>query len=76
MKLGNHLRRCRFDREEMSQEALAAEIGVTRQTIISIEKGKFVPSALLVLKLARFFNKPVEEIFYIIEEDDINSVQS
>jgi len=76
LKLGNHLRRCRFDREEMSQEALAAEIGVTRQTIISIEKGKFVPSALLVLKLARFFNKPVEEIFYIIEEDDINSVQS
>jgi len=54
----------------MSQEALAAEIGVTRQTIISIEKGKFVPSALLVLKLARFFNKPVEEIFYIIEEEN------
>ncbi len=70
MKLGNYIRRCRFDRNEMSQEALAAEIGVTRQTIISIEKGKFVPSALLVLKLARFFNKPVEEIFYIIEAEN------
>jgi len=68
MKLGNNLRRCRFDRNEMSQESLAKEIGVTRQTIHSIEKGKFVPSALLAFKLARFFNKPVEEVFYIIDE--------
>ncbi len=69
MKLGNNLRRCRFDRNEMSQEDLAKEIGVTRQTIHSIEKGKFVPSALLAFKLARFFNKPVEEVFYIIDEE-------
>lgn len=75
MKLGNNIRRCRFERNEMSQEELAAAIGVTRQTIISIEKGKFVPSALLVLKLARFFNKPVEEIFYIIDEEKQSSVQ-
>jgi putative transcriptional regulator len=54
----------------MSQEALAAAIGVTRQTIISIEKGKFVPSALLILKIARFFKKTVEEIFYIVEEEN------
>ena len=52
----------------MSQEALAKAIGVTRQTIISIEKGHFVPSTLLSLKLARFFGKPVEEIFHIIED--------
>ena len=69
MKLGNNLRRCRFDRNEMSQEDLAKEIGVTRQTIHSIEKGKFVPSALLAFNLARFFNKPVEEVFYIIDEE-------
>jgi putative transcriptional regulator len=68
MKLGNNLRRCRFDRNEMSQEDLAKEIGVTRQTIHSIEKGKFVPSALLAFKLARFFNKPVEEVFYLIDD--------
>ena len=51
----------------MSQEDVANSIGVTRQTVHSIEKGKFVPSTLLALKLAKYFDKPVEEIFYIIE---------
>jgi len=55
----------------MSQEDLALEIGVTRQTIHSIEKEKFVPSTLLALKLAKFFNKSVEEIFYLSDEDKI-----
>jgi putative transcriptional regulator len=68
VKLGNHLKRCRFDHDDMSQEALAKVVGVTRQTILSIEKGKFVPSTLLALKIARFFDKPVEAIFYITEE--------
>jgi len=68
LKLGNHLRRCRFDHDEISQQALANAVGVTRLTIHSIEKGKFVPSTLLALKLARFFGKTVEEIFYIIDE--------
>jgi len=67
MLLGNRLKRCRFDNDDMSQEALAQAVGVTRQSIISIEKGKFVPSTLLSLRIARFFNKRVEEIFYIIE---------
>jgi putative transcriptional regulator len=57
MKLGNNLRRCRFDNNEMSQQDLADAVGVTRQTIFSIEKGKFVPSTLLALKIARFFKK-------------------
>ena len=65
MKLGNHVRRYRFESDDMSQEALANEVGVTRQTIHSIEKGKFVPSTLLALKLARFFGCTVEELFYI-----------
>ncbi len=69
MKLGNNLRRCRFDNNEMSQQNLADAIGVTRQTIFSIEKGKFVPSTLLALKIAKFFNKTVEDIFYIIEDE-------
>lgn len=69
MKLGNNIRRCRFDNNEMSQEELADAIGVTRQSVHSIEKGKFVPSTLLALKLARYFKKPVEEIFFIINED-------
>jgi putative transcriptional regulator len=54
----------------MSQESLAEAVGVTRQTILSIEKGKFVPSVLLALKIARYFNKPVEEIFYIVEGEN------
>jgi putative transcriptional regulator len=70
VRLKNNLRRCRFDKNEMSQEELAAEIGITRQTVYSIEKEKFIPSALLALKLARFFKKPVEEIFYLCEESE------
>jgi putative transcriptional regulator len=65
MELGNIIRRCRFDKDEMSQEELANEIGVTRQTIHAIEKGKFIPSTLLAFKIARFFGKNVEEVFFI-----------
>ena len=67
MKLGNNVRRYRFESDDMSQEALANEVGVTRQTIHSIEKGKFVPSTLLALKLARFFGCAVEDLFYLEE---------
>ncbi len=70
MKLGNNLRRCRFDKTETSQQVLAEAIGVTRQTILSIEKSKFVPSTLLALKIAKFFNKPVDDIFFIIEDEN------
>jgi len=69
MKLCNNLRRYRFDNNEMSQQDLADAVGVTRQTIFSIEKGKFVPSTLLALKIARFFKKSVEDIFFIIEDE-------
>ena len=48
---------------KLTQEALADRIGVTRQTIISIEKGNYVPSVLLAMQLARTFGKPVEEVF-------------
>jgi len=69
MKLGNNIRRLRFENGEMSQEELAAAVGVTRQTIHSVEKGKFVPSALLAFKIARFFRVNVEDAFYIIESN-------
>ncbi len=70
MKLGNNLRRCRFDQNEMSQQQLADAVGVTRQTIFSIEKNRFVPSTLLAIKIARYFNKTVEDIFYIIDSEE------
>ena len=67
MKLGNHIRRLRFEKGDISQEALANGVGVTRQTIHSIEKGNFVPSALLAFKIALFFDSPVDQVFYIID---------
>ena len=67
-KLGNNLRRCRFNHNEISQQNLANAVGVTRLTIHSIETGKFNPSVSLALRIASFFDKPVEEIFYL-EED-------
>lgn len=54
----------------VTQQALADGVGVTRQTIISIEKGNYVPSVLLALKIAVFFKVPVEEIFSINNETE------
>ena len=48
----------------MTQEEAAKAVDVTRQTIIAIEKGNYVPSVLLALKIAKLFNVPVERIFY------------
>jgi putative transcriptional regulator len=53
----------------ISQEELAKQISVSRQTINAMEKGKYVPSTVLTLKLARFFEKPVEEIFTLEDSD-------
>lgn len=52
-----------------TQEDLAFKIGVSRQTIISIEKGKYNPSILLAFKISKHFDKKIEEVF-IYEEDD------
>lgn len=53
----------------ITQEELAEKIGVSRQTISSIEKGKYVPSTVLALKLSQLFEKPVNEIFELDEDD-------
>lgn len=55
--------------KNISQEELARQIGVSRQTINAMEKGKYVPSTVLSLKLARFFGIAVEEIFALEESD-------
>lgn len=49
----------------ITQESLAEAIGVTRQTIIAVEKGNYTPSVILALKIAKFFKKSLEEIFYL-----------
>ena len=53
----------------MTQQQLAEAIGVSRQTINAIESGKFVPSTVLALKMAQIFEKPVEDIFMLDDED-------
>ena len=52
----------------ITQEELADAVGVTRQTIIAIEKGNYTPSVLLALKIAKFFKKSLEEVFYLKNE--------
>jgi len=52
-------------KKKITQEKLADKIGVTRQTIIAIEKGNYTPSVALAIKIAKFFNKRVEGVFII-----------
>jgi putative transcriptional regulator len=54
---------------DITQEELAKKIGVSRQTINSIEKNRYVPSTVLALKLAKVFGKSVDEIFFLEERD-------
>jgi len=62
-RIGNRIRRLRFERGEMTQEELAARAGCTRQTIIALEQGKYVPSIELAFKIARTFGVTLEEVF-------------
>jgi len=62
-KIQNRIRRLRFDRNEMTQQELAEKAGCTRQTIIAVEQGKYVPSLELSFKIARAFAVPLEEVF-------------
>lgn len=54
---------------DMTQANLATKIGVSRQSINAVEKGKYVPSTVLALKIARLFKKPVEDIFSLEDTD-------
>ncbi|MBR7135232.1 MAG: helix-turn-helix transcriptional regulator [Bacteroidaceae bacterium] len=54
---------------DISQQQLADSVGVSRQTINAIEKGRFVPSTVLAMKIARYFNKNVEMVFALEEGD-------
>jgi putative transcriptional regulator len=65
--IGNHLRRLRFDHAEMTQEALARAVGVTRQTIVALETGRYAPSLELAMRLASVFGRGVDDVFFWIE---------
>lgn len=61
--LTNRIRECRFFADEMTQQALAEAVGVTRQTIMAIEKGKYSPTLEVAFKIAHVFDQPLESIF-------------
>ncbi|WP_029594608.1 MULTISPECIES: helix-turn-helix transcriptional regulator [Exiguobacterium] len=67
MPLINRVKELRA-RHQLTQGDLAAKVGVTRQTIISLEKGIYTPSLMLAMQIARVFEEPVESIFTIEEE--------
>ena len=62
-RINNRIRRLRFDHDEMTQEELAQRVGCTRQTIIALEQGKYVPSIELAFKIARAFGVTLEDVF-------------
>jgi putative transcriptional regulator len=67
-KITNTVRRLRFDHDEMTQEELARQAGVSRQTIIAMESGKYTPSLGLAFRIAAIFQRPIEEIFHVVED--------
>lgn len=62
-KIHNNIRKLRFFHDEMTQQQLADKVGVTRQTILAMEKGKYSPSLELAFRIALVFNVPLEEVF-------------
>ena len=70
LTINNNLRRLRFDHDEMTQQQLADKVGVTRQTIVAIEKGHYSPSLELAFRIALVFNVPLEAVFsYTLHAD-------
>ena len=59
----NNIRSLRFAHGEMTQAALADRVGVTRQTIIAIEQGRYSPSLEVAFQIARVFNRPLDDVF-------------
>lgn len=62
-QLSNQIRRLRFEKDEMTQQQLADLVGVTRQTIIAMEQGKYAPSLPLAFRIACAFGVPLESVF-------------
>jgi len=62
--VGNHIRKLRFSHHEMTQQQLADLAGVTRQTIVALEKRNYSPSLELAFRIAHAFQLPLEEVFF------------
>ena len=65
IQIKNEVRKLRFNNNEMTQQQLAEEVGVSRQTIVAIEKYKYTPSLDLAFKIALAFDMEIQEVFFI-----------
>ena len=65
----NNIRRLRFNSDEMTQQQLADEAGVSRQTIVAIEKGNYSPSLELAYRISHIFKTPIDEVFIYEPEE-------
>ena len=65
IQIKNAVRKLRFNNDEMTQQQLAQEVGVSRQTIVAIEKYKYTPSLDLAFKIALAFDMEIQKVFFI-----------
>ena len=70
-RVTNRIRALRFAHDEMTQAALAERIGVTRQTVIAIEQGRYSPSLEMAFQIARVFGVPLEDVFDYPDESGV-----
>ncbi|WP_443075370.1 helix-turn-helix transcriptional regulator [Streptosporangium sp. NBC_01469] len=68
-KVTNAIRSLRFAHQEMTQAELAERVGVTRQTVIAIEQGRYSPSLEMAFRIARVFGVPLDEVFQYPDND-------
>jgi putative transcriptional regulator len=71
LPIDNNIRRLRFEHGEMTQQALAEQVGVTRQTINAIELGKYSPSLEVAFRIAAAFDEPLEQVFQYRRADAV-----
>ena len=65
--INNNVRKYRFLNDEMTQQELAKALGVSRQTIVAIEKGQYSPSLELAFKLSKVFDMKIDDLFFLEE---------
>lgn len=68
--INNNIRKLRFNANEMTQQELADKTGVTRQTIVAIENGKYSPTLELAFRIARVFKIPLDEVFSFNDDNE------
>ena len=69
-RIANNIRQLRFHKDEMTQAELAERIGVTRQTVIAMEQGRYSPSLEVAFRTALALNAPITEVFTYSEESE------